>query len=55
MMNPPDESHEMSDNIVNIDTGEEELIKHSSTEVLSLKLILHGNETSHQTVQEGIL
>ena len=54
-MDPPQQPHQMSHHIVNVDAGEEELIKDSCAEVLSLKLIFHGDETSHKTMEEGVL
>ena len=54
-MDPPQQPHQMSHHIVNVDAGEEKLIKDSCAEVLSLKLIFHGDETSHKTMEEGVL
>ena len=42
-----DKPYEMPDNIVNVDTGEEELIKHCSAEIFCLKVILHTDKSCH--------
>ena len=45
----------MSDDIVDIDACEEELIEHSRAEVLGFKVLFHARETSDETVEESIL
>merc|ERR1719322_326081 len=54
-VDPPQQPHQVPDNVVDVDTSEEELIKHRSAEVFGFKLFFHPNKSSHQTMQKSIL
>ena len=45
----------MSDHVVHVDAGEEELVKNRRAEILRLELLLHPDEAGDQTVEEGVL